>query len=125
MSELAPARLVPNALRRGDSSTLRRPKDGDVWKERAMQAAELLNLRAEAMRQIVALREALKPFRGFWSDDELRGLPDSHMLEMIWANDKEDRINEETGKPYPAITVGQLRRARAAFCEEQEKNNGD
>ena len=67
-----------------------------------------------------ALVEALKPFRGFWSDDELRGLPDSHLFEMIWARDEESRLNEETSKPYPAITAGQLRRAALALVRKGE-----
>ena len=68
------------------------------------------HLRAEVAR----LREALKAFLHLTkrsADDEigadaLTNLPDSHPFELTWGSD---------GSGYPQITVGQIKRARAAL----------
>ena len=86
----------------------------------ASVARDLAKENSALRAEIARLQEALKPFRGFWSDGELQGLPDCHMFEMVWARDGgEDRVNEETGKRYPAVTAGQLRRARDATLKAE------
>ena len=72
---------------------------------------ELAALRTENAR----LREALKCFKHLAEGEVFDGLPDSHIFELVWAHDEEDRLID--GERNPLVTAGQLRRARAALLK--------
>lgn len=75
-------------------------------------AADRDSLRAKLERTKEALKSVLhllKPERGE-IDDQLEGLPDSHLFELVWSREHGDGM-------YPCVTAGQLRRARAVLSE--------
>ena len=86
------------------------------FKERMERVSGLTALR----ERVAALEGALRSFLHLTKhsiddasgDDALTNLPDSHPFELMWGRD---------GSSYPQITVGQIKRARAALSTPEQK----